>query len=28
VFADNAGARWLYDSLGFRTTNLQMRLDL
>lgn len=28
VFGDNAAARRLYDSLGFRTTNLQMRLDL
>lgn len=28
VFADNVAARRLYDSLAFRTTNLQMRLDL
>lgn len=28
VFGDNVAARRLYDSLGFRTTNLQMRLDL
>lgn len=28
VFGDNVVARRLYDSLGFRTTNLQMRLDL
>ncbi len=27
VFGENVAARRLYDSLGFRTTKLQMRLD-
>jgi len=27
VFGNNVSARRLYDSLGFRTTKLQMRLD-